>query len=128
MPLLRDPALADDGAREVEFAHRRMPVLAGLTERWEPEELLRGARIAACSHATTETANLCRALVAGRRCRRGAVRLAPAVHGGRRRRRDPARPGCGGLRAAAATGPPTTGRSRARSASSRRWWWTTAPT
>ncbi|KAA5831959.1 adenosylhomocysteinase [Saccharopolyspora hirsuta] len=65
MPLLRDPALADDGARKVEFAHRRMPVLAGLTERWAEEKPLRGARIAACLHVTTETANLCRALVAG---------------------------------------------------------------
>ncbi|MGW1676260.1 adenosylhomocysteinase [Saccharopolyspora sp. NPDC002376] len=65
MPLLRDPALADDGARKVEFAHRRMPVLAGLTERWAAEKPLRGARIAACLHVTTETANLCRALVAG---------------------------------------------------------------
>ncbi|MDA3649332.1 adenosylhomocysteinase [Saccharopolyspora indica] len=65
MPLLRDPALADDGARKIEFAHRRMPVLAGLTERWAAEKPLRGARIAACLHVTTETANLCRALVAG---------------------------------------------------------------
>ncbi|MER7079821.1 adenosylhomocysteinase [Saccharopolyspora kobensis] len=65
MPLLRDPALADDGARKIEFAHRRMPVLAGLTARWTAEKPLRGARIAACLHVTTETANLCRALVAG---------------------------------------------------------------
>lgn len=65
MPLLRDPALADDGARKIEFAYRHMLVLSGLTERWAEEKPLHGARIAACLHVTTETANLCRALVAG---------------------------------------------------------------
>lgn len=65
MPLLRDAALADDGIRKIEFAFSRMPVLSGLTERWAGEKPLRGARIAACLHVTTETANLCRTLVAG---------------------------------------------------------------
>lgn len=61
MPLLHDPALADDGARKIEFAYRRMPVLSGLTDRWSEAKPLRGTRIAACLHVTTETANLCRA-------------------------------------------------------------------
>lgn len=65
MPLLRDPALADEGARKIEFAYTRMPVLAELTTRWAEDKPLRGQRIAACLHVTTETANLCRALVAG---------------------------------------------------------------
>lgn len=65
MPLLRDPALADEGARKIEFAYTRMPVLAELTTRWAEDKPLRGHRIAACLHVTTETANLCRALVAG---------------------------------------------------------------
>lgn len=65
MPLLRDATLADDGARKIEFAFSRMPVLSGLADRWTEEKPLRGARIAACLHVTTETANLCRALVAG---------------------------------------------------------------
>ena len=65
MPLLRDPALAEEGARKIEFAHRRMPVLSQLAERWDKDKPLRGTRIAACLHVTTETANLCRALVAG---------------------------------------------------------------
>ncbi|GAA2803179.1 adenosylhomocysteinase [Saccharopolyspora taberi] len=65
MGLLRDPALADDGALKIEFAAGRMPVLADLTRRWAESRPLRGQRIAACLHVTTETANLCRALIAG---------------------------------------------------------------
>ncbi|MFE7129466.1 adenosylhomocysteinase [Streptomyces sp. NPDC057638] len=65
MPLLRDPALADEGASKIDFAYRRMPVLRALAERWAREKPLAGARISACLHVTTETANLCRALVAG---------------------------------------------------------------
>ncbi|AKH85300.1 hypothetical protein AA958_27150 [Streptomyces sp. CNQ-509] len=65
MPLLRDPALAEEGARKIDFAYSRMPVLRALTARWAEEKPLTGARIAACLHVTTETANLCRALVAG---------------------------------------------------------------
>src|SRR5699024_2262134 len=38
---------------------------AELTTRWAEDKPLRGQRIAACLHVTTETANLCRALVAG---------------------------------------------------------------
>ncbi|MEU9605867.1 adenosylhomocysteinase [Streptomyces sp. NPDC048057] len=65
MPLLRDPALADEGASKIDFAYRRMPVLRALAERWAKEKPLAGSRISACLHVTTETANLCRALVAG---------------------------------------------------------------
>jgi adenosylhomocysteinase len=63
--MLRDPALAPDGRRKIEFAATRMPVLAAVRQEFERTRPLRGLRIAACLHVTTETANLCAALVAG---------------------------------------------------------------
>jgi adenosylhomocysteinase len=63
--LLKDPSLASAGRAKVEFAASRMPVLGAVTAEFERTRPLEGARIAACLHVTTETANLCRALVAG---------------------------------------------------------------
>ena len=63
--MLKDPALAPAGHSKVEFAARRMPVLAAVTDELARARPLAGHRIAACLHVTTETANLCRALVAG---------------------------------------------------------------
>jgi adenosylhomocysteinase len=63
--MVKDPALAGSGRRKVEFAAARMPVLGALTAEFERTRPLAGVRIAACLHVTTETANLCRALVAG---------------------------------------------------------------
>jgi S-adenosylhomocysteine hydrolase len=62
--MLRDPALAPDGRRKIEFAARRMPVLEAVRAEFERTRPLRGLRIAACLHVTAETANLCRALAA----------------------------------------------------------------
>ncbi|MFF0728449.1 adenosylhomocysteinase [Streptomyces sp. NPDC004134] len=62
MPLPRDPALAGEGARKIDFAYVRMPVPRAPTARWAEEKPLPGARIAACLHVTTETASLCRGL------------------------------------------------------------------
>jgi adenosylhomocysteinase len=42
-----------------------MPVLAIIEERFEKERPLRGIRVSACLHVTSETANLARALKAG---------------------------------------------------------------
>src|SRR5215211_3506798 len=63
--LLKDPALAPEGRRKIDFAASRMPVLAAVTEELARTRPLAGQRIAACLHVTTETANLCRALVVG---------------------------------------------------------------
>jgi len=63
--LLKDQTLAAEGRRNVDFAGRRMPVLRAITEEFERTRPLEGVRIGACLHVTTETANLCRALVAG---------------------------------------------------------------
>ena len=63
--LLKDPDLAPEGLRKIDFAASRMPVLSAVTAELARTRPLAGHRIAACLHVTTETANLCRALVAG---------------------------------------------------------------
>ena len=60
-----DLGLADEGVRRIEWAEREMPVLRLIRERFEREQPLKGIRIAACLHVTTETANLMRTLKAG---------------------------------------------------------------
>ena len=54
--------LAEEGARRVEWAGRRMPVLATIRERFRNERPLEGRTVAACLHVTAETANLMLAL------------------------------------------------------------------
>ena len=54
--------LAPDGARRVEWAGRRMPVLSTVRERFREERPLEGHVVAACLHVTAETANLMFAL------------------------------------------------------------------
>jgi adenosylhomocysteinase len=63
--MLKDPNLAAQGRPKVEFAGQRMPVLRLVREDFERRRPLDGVRIAACLHVTTETANLCRTLIAG---------------------------------------------------------------
>jgi adenosylhomocysteinase len=62
---IADPSLAEEGARRVEWAGRRMPVLATIRERFAKEEPLAGRTVAACLHVTAETANLMLALREG---------------------------------------------------------------
>jgi adenosylhomocysteinase len=62
---IKNPDLAADGVALVEWAAREMPVLALIRERFEREEPLRGLRVSACLHVTSETANLMLALKAG---------------------------------------------------------------
>src|ERR671936_1990881 len=45
---LKDPALAPEGVRRIEWADRQMPVLAAIRERFEREQPLAGYRISAC--------------------------------------------------------------------------------
>jgi adenosylhomocysteinase len=58
-------ALAADGRKRIAWAEERMPVLRGITEEFARDKPLRGIRMAACLHVTTETANLMRTLKAG---------------------------------------------------------------
>jgi adenosylhomocysteinase len=62
---IADPSLADTGALRIEWARRRMPVLAFVRERFEKELPLAGVRVGACLHVTAETANLMETLRAG---------------------------------------------------------------
>ncbi len=58
MPHVKDPELAPEGKKRIEWAARRMPVLMSIREEYANEKPLKGVRIAACLHVTTETANL----------------------------------------------------------------------
>lgn len=62
---IKDISLADSGLDRILWADRDMPVLASIRERFEKEKPLKGIRIGACLHVTTETANLMRTLKAG---------------------------------------------------------------
>jgi adenosylhomocysteinase len=62
---IKDKSLAEGGRRRIEWAEREMPVLRSLLIRFEKEKPLKGVRLSACLHVTTETANLARTLVAG---------------------------------------------------------------
>src|SRR3954462_10148843 len=50
--------LADEGKRRTEWAERSMPVLRQIRARFAKEQPLKGVRLSACLHVTTETANL----------------------------------------------------------------------
>lgn len=62
---VRDLALAEEGLRLIEWAEMDMPVLRLIRERFSKEKPLKGLRIGACLHITTETANLARTLKEG---------------------------------------------------------------
>ncbi len=57
--------LAAEGRRRMLWADERMPVLRKIRDEFAKEKPLRGIRMAACLHVTTETANLMRTLKAG---------------------------------------------------------------
>ncbi len=57
--------LAEGGRLKIEWAEREMPVLRQIKERFTKERPLKGVRISACLHVTTETANLMKTLQAG---------------------------------------------------------------
>jgi adenosylhomocysteinase len=62
---VKDLSLARGGKLRIEWAEREMPVLRLIRERFAAEQPLRGVKLVACAHVTTETANLVRALQAG---------------------------------------------------------------
>ena len=62
---IKDPSLAEGGRRRIDWAEREMPVLRLIRERFEKERPLKGLRVSACLHVTSETANLMRTLQAG---------------------------------------------------------------
>jgi len=62
---VKDMTLAEPGRLAVEWAYRSMPVLALIRKRFAKEKPLRGLRLGACLHVTTETASLMETLKAG---------------------------------------------------------------
>ncbi|MBC7933073.1 MAG: adenosylhomocysteinase [Rubrivivax sp.] len=62
---IKDISLAPEGKLRIEWAEREMPVLRLIRERFASEKPLKGIRLIACAHVTTETANLVRTLQAG---------------------------------------------------------------
>ena len=62
---IKDITLADQGKDRIEWASLEMPVLRFIGERFSQQKPLKGVRIAACLHVTTETANLAIALKRG---------------------------------------------------------------
>ena len=55
---VKDLSLAEQGKRKIEWANSHMPVLQLIRKRFIKEQPLKGIRMAACLHVTTETANL----------------------------------------------------------------------
>jgi adenosylhomocysteinase len=62
---VKDLSLASMGKKRIEWAAREMPVIKQIRERFAAEKPFTGIRIVACSHITTETANLAITLQAG---------------------------------------------------------------
>ncbi|MCS7087609.1 MAG: adenosylhomocysteinase [Thermoflexales bacterium] len=62
---VKDLSLASAGRNKIEWAEAEMPVLRAIRARFAREQPLRGVRISACLHVTSETAALVRTLQAG---------------------------------------------------------------
>ncbi len=62
---VKDIKLAKDGYDRIEWAKKDMPVLRSIGERFAKEKPLKGVKIAACLHVTTETSALMQVLAMG---------------------------------------------------------------
>ncbi|MBI4684692.1 MAG: adenosylhomocysteinase [Nitrospirae bacterium] len=62
---VKDIKSSEKGRLRIEWAAKEMPVLQSITERFRREKPLKGVKIAACLHVTTETANLAETLKTG---------------------------------------------------------------
>jgi adenosylhomocysteinase len=62
---VKDLGLAAKGHGRIEWAGRSMPVLTSIRERFAKQKPLKGLRVSACLHVTTETAHLMQTLKAG---------------------------------------------------------------
>src|SRR5438067_12514213 len=62
---VKNLSLAPEGRLKIEWAEQSMPVLRQVRERFTKEQPLKGVRLGACLHVTTETAVLMMTLKAG---------------------------------------------------------------
>lgn len=62
---IKDINLAEKGRLRIEWANENMPVVKRIREQFSNKQPLKGLRLSACLHVTSETANLMRTLKAG---------------------------------------------------------------
>jgi adenosylhomocysteinase len=62
---IKDTRLKKNGKLKIEWADRNMPVLQSIRKKFRKKKPLKGMRISACLHVTSETANLMRTLKDG---------------------------------------------------------------
>jgi adenosylhomocysteinase len=62
---VKDITLADQGKLKIEWAEASMPTPPPTNKQFKREQPLKGIRVTACLHVTTETANLMKTLQAG---------------------------------------------------------------
>jgi len=62
---IKNVRLASQGKKKIVWAEKQMDVLRQISERFAKQKPLKGKKIAACLHVTSETANLMRTLKAG---------------------------------------------------------------
>jgi adenosylhomocysteinase len=55
---VKDLSLAEEGKRKIQWANQHMPVLQLIRKQFIKEQPLKGIRMSACLHVTSETANL----------------------------------------------------------------------
>src|SRR5438552_10489577 len=55
---IKNIELADQGKKRIEWANQSMPVLQSIRKDFIKSQPLKGMRVSACLHVTTETANL----------------------------------------------------------------------
>ena len=70
MSIVRDPSLAPQGIKKIEWVKGFMPVLAQFEEQFKKDKPFKGLRIAICLHLEAKTAYMAQVLAAG-----GAGRL-----------------------------------------------------
>jgi adenosylhomocysteinase len=62
---VKDLRLAAEGKKRIDWAEQNMPVLRQIRDMFAKTKPLKGMKVSACLHVTTETANLMRTLQAG---------------------------------------------------------------
>ena len=65
MSIIRNPALAEEGIKKIEWVKEFMPVLGQIEERFKKEKPFAGLRISVCIHLEAKTAYLCQVLASG---------------------------------------------------------------
>src|SRR5579872_3096590 len=55
---IKNPDLSEQGKRRIEWANQSMPVLQSIRKEFIKNQPLKGVRVSACLHVTSETANL----------------------------------------------------------------------